>query len=558
MDIIPGTALAVILQHWSWVLSLVSAYFYSLLLNQFSNHWLVELARTFDFAPLEQACASYHHQSGPGAAVVHTTPRLVRALLVKYLFNLSLRQLEEMLKRDLLLRWFVGYGLFQQPPDHTTLERFEQWVIANHPRLFFDEVLRQIDRDCPQDHLRPQIVDSYAMLARAAKVSLIPLLRDTVRQLLRKLQQVAPERHALVLSELNLPALFGEENEKDDYFLTSDEREARLQAVVNQALRCRRLLTEQLAASPLLPPERLALVQEWLANLSKILGDEVTIKPLNSANPEEVEVKERPTGKKGSYRLASANDPEATYRDHGKNKPAELAYNVSVMATPQFIREIQADTGAQPDPVALPEMLATQKEQHHVLPPKAIGDMAYGNGKTRAQVEKVSDYQCQVVAGLPSYDKRTDRFTPYDFTLSADGSALICPNGITSHRRYRSPAGEGDDFRFTAALCQGCPFWQQCRDSKSKPDSHRMVFVSDYRPQVEAAREYNKTDDFKKDMKLRPLIERVIYNLTNIHSGRRASRTGKRNADFQARMNATAFNLRQWMRLCQRRVLSQG
>ena len=82
-----------------------------------------------------------------------------------------------------------------------------------------------------------------------------------------------------------------------------------------------------------------------------------------------------------------------------------------------------------------------------------------------------------------------------------------------------------------------------------------MVYLSDYRPQIEAAKAYNRTDEFKQDMKLRPLVERIIYNLTNLHGARRATRTGKGNADYQAKMAATAFNLRQWVRLAQRRTV---
>jgi len=48
-----------------------------------------------------------------------------------------------------LIKWFVGYPLFAAGPDHSTLERFEQWVIEHQHRAPFDEVLQQIDRDFP-------------------------------------------------------------------------------------------------------------------------------------------------------------------------------------------------------------------------------------------------------------------------------------------------------------------------------------------------------------------------------------------------------------------------
>jgi len=555
MSIVSPSALFVILQHWSWLLKLVSALWYEHLLHRFRDHWLVAIANYFDFSPLEQDCIAFHHSTGPGAPVTHPIPRLVRALLVKYLFALSLRQTEELIERDLLVKWFVGYALFEPALDHSTLERFELWVITHHPCLYFNHTLRQIDRVFPRDRQSPQLVDSYAMLARAAKISLIPLLRDTTRHLLQALQQVAPARHHLVLAQFDEVALFGEKDEKDDYYLTAAERDARLHSLVSQLLLCRQAVTEQLLSAPPLPPDQQAPVSIWLERLTKILGDEVSLTQLTEQdNPTTLHVKELPNDKKGSYRIASANDPETTYRDHGKDKPAELAYNVSLMATPHFIRDIQADTGCQPDPVALPAMLATQQTHHQVVPPKVIGDRAYGNGKTRAQVEQVTASQTQLVARIPPYEQRSpDMFTPQHFTLSADGATLTCPHGVSTCLAYRSRSGDGNNFRFKATNCRACPLWDKCRAPNSKPKAHRMVFISDYRSQLDAARVYNQTDEFKQDMKLRPLIERIIYNVTNLHAGRRASRTGIANADYQAKMNATAFNLRQWIRLDWRR-----
>ena len=54
-------------------------------------------------------------------------------------------------------------------------------------------------------------------------------------------------------------------------------------------------------------------------------------------------------------------------------------------------------------------------------------------------------------------------------------------------------------------------------------------------------------------MKLRPTIERIIANLVRYHDARDARRRGRRNCQYQAHMNALAFNLRQWLRQLARR-----
>ncbi len=141
MPILPSLALFVILHSWSLVLHLVSAVWYERQRNRYAHHWLLQLEQVADLTPLEQGCADFHLNNGPGAPVVHSVPRLVRALLLRHLQDLSFRQTEEEIDNHLLYKSFVGYELFESPPDHSYLCRFELWVLKNQPDLFFDEIL---------------------------------------------------------------------------------------------------------------------------------------------------------------------------------------------------------------------------------------------------------------------------------------------------------------------------------------------------------------------------------------------------------------------------------
>ena len=99
MIIIPDFLPAVILPFWSRLLAALSAQIFALALPR--SHYLVQLTQHLDCTPLEQACAAYQHSAGPGNHATHTVPRLVRALLVKYLRNLSLRELEDEIRTRL-------------------------------------------------------------------------------------------------------------------------------------------------------------------------------------------------------------------------------------------------------------------------------------------------------------------------------------------------------------------------------------------------------------------------------------------------------------------------
>jgi transposase len=360
---------------------------------------------------------------------------------------------------------------------------------------------------------------------------------------------VDPERLAALLEGIDVPALFGAPDDKPSKALKPAEWAARLQQVVREALRLQRLMRYLLDTPPFVRPDDAAPLRLWLKHLDKIIDDETRVSAGASGDPDEVSVRERPNGQKGAYRIGCVNEPAATYRHHRADEPAHLGFNASVLATRHFVRGTLVATGAQPDPVALPDLLATQRQHHGFFPAKLAGDQAYGTGEVRAQVEALTQGATQVIALLPDLEKRSDRFPPSAFRLSPDGATLTCPNGVISAKRFLSENREGCDFRFTAKMCRGCPLWDRCRDPKADPQGHRSVFISYHRPQIEAALAYNRTEEFKREIKERSQVERVIYNLTHIHGARQARSTGLPKVNFQVRMAATAFNIRQLLRL---------
>ena len=248
-------------------------------LSKYQDHWLVRLNEVFDFGPLEQGCAAYHKGSGSGSAVTHPVPRLVRALLVKYLHDFSYRQTEEQINLNWIIRWFVGYLAGQDGPDHTTLCRFELWVLCHQPRLFFDYVLSFIFTLLPQERERLAIVDTFGMFVRGARTSIIELLRDLCRHLLAKLAQLAPAHHQLLLASLDQSQLFGQAGEKITPALNPQERAERLQQVVVAALGLQQQVEQLLRQPPYLPPAAETELRLWLAAITKVIADETTLEP---------------------------------------------------------------------------------------------------------------------------------------------------------------------------------------------------------------------------------------------------------------------------------------
>ncbi len=515
------------------------------------RHLLVQIEEYLDFGEIEETCRDYRHQSGPGALPRHTVKHLVRALLLGWLYDLSLRELEEQLNVNLLFRHFAGYGIFERTPDHSTLGRFESWVLLKHRRVYFDTILTQIYVQHPEQRERKQIGDTYGMEANAARQGRVAIWRQFGKRLVEYLEKAGLEG---VLEGWNQEMLFGQEGEKHNWAMSDKEKEARLRqtALGAQALivRVRGVLEQE-------PARKHKSLRATLGYLEKSLADEVLI------DGEKV----TPRTPKGDYAIGSATDPEATLRNHGEKggqKDEIFGYNVQVAATTDgLVTETQAHTGSAPDQRDVAALVTGQKQHHDICPPTLIYDAAAGSGKVRHDVAEAADGATRISAPLPNYAARTTRFGPYDFLLSDNGRTLTCPQGQSSQVAYPSQSGDGRTFRFFPHQCwQGeppahwkqadiskrCPLWEKCRATRQGPHSMRQVFVSDYRKEVEAAMDYNRTDEYKAERKLRPRIERVVAALVRYNGARRARRRRLEAADWQAKMAATAYNLKWWMR----------
>lgn len=614
MTILPDFLVVIVNQYLGLILNWVSEQIYENLLKEFKGHFLVKLKAKLDLSVIEAKCEGYHHHQGVGQKPVHSVKKLVRMLILKYLFDWSLREMEEQLKANLLVRWFVGYRIMEGVMDHSTIERFEQWSKDKIRRVWFDEILNQIDADFPEGRNSEQIGDTFGMQANAACRGLVGLLRQVSMKMLAALKQADERWYQEVLKGYETSQLYGEKKEMREIFLSKEEREQRLVVTVIAASE---LKTRIEATLKDIKAEKRKQVEFWLEKLDKILSDEVKISLIEtkaeekakiepvlsekSTNPEEIsipvhcnlpepnepvetEIQEKenvtipmvpePSGQvkeqdkpgipplpdavkaalcvqerkeKGSFRIASAIDWEATFRKH---QTVYFGFNISVAITARdsIIREIFAETGATPDRDGVKKLIANQNTYHKLLPFKMIYDQAAGTGKTRAEVAKESHGQTQLVARIPP-NNCGKRYGPDDFQLSEDGQSMTCPNGQTSS--YASPSSEpaGVHFYFQGSQCQGCPFRDQCRDPKANPDGIRKVFISQYRDHIVQARLYNQTAAFWDDMRRRSLVERAVSVLTRYDGARRARRRGTAWADFQAKMCAMARNLRTWIKL---------
>jgi hypothetical protein len=517
------------------ILAWLSAHVYQLLLVRCAAHPLVRLGQSYDPAPVITACAAYYHQAGPGKPPTYSVHTLVHAEIVRAWANTcSDRELEWHLASNLIVRWYVGLPLVGPTPDHTTLNRFHAWLTVYHPDALFREVLTFLDQVDPEAPARtPQIVDTFAMASPAAPTpSPARLLLHLCTRLVAAWQQHAPPPMQAALPPLDFGALCAPPSAR-----TAPQQQAQLEQAVTVATW---LLTDLLPHLPRLDSAAQVRLQPLLDAIAKVIGDETTTDVGGV-------VRERSRDAKGSYRIMSAIDLEATFRKHEPD-PAVLGSNAIIATTATRIRAAVIRTGSTPDQDAPVAVLAQQIAAQQPLPPVLIMDQAGGMGKTRAQVGSVSAGQTQMVAQIPHAGVAGPaRFTPADFRMSADGRSCTCPRGVTSYRAYGHSQGEGISFRFYGADCRDCPLWEACRGPSSPPNSQRAVYLTPYHTHLRLGAAFNATADGKALLRCRWQVEPTIAWLVRYNGCRQARRVGVAAAQCQLFQACAVRNLQLWL-----------
>lgn len=109
------------------------------------NERLDRIASVIDWAAVEQLVSGLH--SAPEGRKAYPPLVMVKALLLQQWYGLSDPRLEEALSDTLSFRRFVGLGLDEGTPDHSTVSRFRAALReARLDEALFGEVTGQLER----------------------------------------------------------------------------------------------------------------------------------------------------------------------------------------------------------------------------------------------------------------------------------------------------------------------------------------------------------------------------------------------------------------------------
>jgi len=428
---------------------------------------------------------------------------LARAAILQFHKNLSDREMERACMYDIEIKYALGLKLNERPFDHSSLGDFRQRLLKHgKEKDAFDNIISKLIAENLIEKEEIQRIDATHIIADIAIPTMVTLVKKGIREILKPLKK----RHRETLKTIEQEIKADEYDKKQVNHdapgrLDMEKRKQKLVEVVTDA---RKLLShcEQIKGDPIL--------ERRTETLKRILRE--NIEDNEQGAPQEKKRKEKPKDI-----LVSPVDSDARYGAKSKTKKF-MGYKVNVTesAKNKFITNVAAMPGNAPDGSTMVETLIEQKK-YGLAPEKIIGDTAYGHAVYR---KALKENGTTVVAPIKEKNGRTKFIYPKSmFNYDEKNNTVICPQGIAAKMSFYDKHKKIRTFHFSMSECNKCPHQPKCTNDKN---GRRTIGISESHWDLREAEVYNKTEQFKKDMKLRPPIEGKLSELVRYHGLRRA------------------------------------
>ena len=110
------------------------------------DHFLMQLKSIVPWQRFSQELVQYYQGRAKHGRPPCDPGVVLKMLLLSFLYNISERQVEDLCNLYLPARCFLGLGVDERPPDHSTLSAFKKRILENGKLVAFEKLLRTVIR----------------------------------------------------------------------------------------------------------------------------------------------------------------------------------------------------------------------------------------------------------------------------------------------------------------------------------------------------------------------------------------------------------------------------
>jgi transposase len=405
----------------------------------------------------------------------------------------SERKLVETASLHLAHRWYLGYALDEDLPDHSSLTRIRRRLGVGIFERFFEQVVDL----CQEVGLvwgRELYFDATKIEANADLDSLVPRFYHAAKTHVAEVfaDDLAAEDANPPMAVADLPpgiVQLPAEPYNDVLSAASD------------------------------PPWRLLQERRLDPNRSAVGGYRRT-----------TDFRVSPTDADATP-MRTKNGTSLGYHDHYVVDGGRARIILAPLVTPADVMEN----------VPLRDLLWRVCFRRKIRPHQVTGDTTYG---TIENIVAVEDAGIRAFFPLPDFDHRTAFFGKGAFAYDPMRDEYRCPQGQPLSRRKTKYTEEEVVYRAEAATCNACPSKASCTAS----NHGRIVHRSFYEEYLNRVRGYHVTETYQKAMRKRQVwVEPLFAEAKEWHGLRRLRLRGLMNVNIQGLLVAAGQNLKRFL-----------
>jgi len=143
------------------------------------NHFLVKAKETIPWDRFTHKLLKYYKGAGEYGRTAYEPAKILRMLLLSYLYNISERETEEFVNLNLAAKYFVSLGVDEHAPDYSSLTTFKERIIKSVGIKGYEAIFNELLRIAMEKGI---VFGSIQTIDSVHTVANVNLTKDKFRQ----------------------------------------------------------------------------------------------------------------------------------------------------------------------------------------------------------------------------------------------------------------------------------------------------------------------------------------------------------------------------------------